>query len=82
MFEKFRGNIDSVDYEDLDNYDDNYDFINHDKYRKNGSIRTFFKEFDRDYYKSIRIDFARKKIITWNILVKEIDTEIYHLKNI
>ena len=82
MFEKFRGNIDSVDYEDLDNYDDNYDFINHDKYRKNGSIRTFFKELDRDYYKSIRIDFARKKIITWNILVKEIDMEIYHLKNI
>ena len=82
MFKKFRGNIDSVDYEDLDNYDDNYDFINDDKYRKNGSIRTFFKEFDRDYYKSIRIDFARKKIITSNILVKEIDIKIYHLKNI
>ena len=25
-FKKFRGNIDSVDYEDLDNYDYNYDF--------------------------------------------------------
>ena len=61
MFKTFRGNIDSVDYEDLDNYDDNYNFINDDKYRKNGSIRTFFKEFDRDYYKSIRIAFTRKK---------------------
>ena len=53
-FKKF--NIDSVDYEDLDNYDDNYDFADDDKYRKIGSIRTLFKEFDRDYYKPIRTD--------------------------
>ena len=61
-FKKF--NIDSVDYEDLDNYDDNYDFADDDKYRKIGSIRTLFKEFDRDYYKPIRTDdgFAGKKI--------------------
>ena len=26
MFKKFHGDIDSVDYEDLDNYDNNYDF--------------------------------------------------------
>ena len=26
-FKKFHGDIDSVDYDDLDNYDDNYDFI-------------------------------------------------------
>ena len=55
-FKKIRGNIDSVDYEDLDNFDYNYDFAADDKYRKFGSIRTLFKEFDRDYYKPIRTD--------------------------
>ena len=29
-FKKFRGNIDSVNYEDLDNYDYNYDFADDD----------------------------------------------------
>ena len=53
-FKKFHGDIDSVDYDDLDNYDDNYDFADDDEYRKIGSIRTLFKEFDRDYYKPIR----------------------------
>ena len=53
---KFRGNIDSVDYEDLDNYDYNYDFADDDKYRKTGSIRALFKELDSDYYKLIRTD--------------------------
>ena len=56
MFKKFRGNIDSVDYEDLDNYDDNYDFAGDDKYRKIGSIRTLFKENEGDYYKPIKTD--------------------------
>ena len=56
MFRKFHGNIDSVDYEDLDNYDYNYDFADDDEYRKIGSIRTLFKELDRDYYKPIRTD--------------------------
>ena len=56
-FKKFHSNnIDSVDYDDLDNYDDNYDFVNDDNYRKIGSIRTLFKEFDRDHYKPIRTD--------------------------
>ena len=41
---KFHGNIDSVDYDDLGNYDDNYDFADDDEYRKIGSIRTLFKE--------------------------------------
>ena len=60
---KFQGNIDSIDYEDLDNYDNNYDFADDDKYRKIGSIRTLFREFDSDYYKPIRTDdgFAGKK---------------------
>ena len=48
MFKKFHGDIDSVDYDDLDNCDYNYDFADDDEYRKIGSIRTLFKEFDRD----------------------------------
>ena len=55
MFKKFHGNI---DYEDLDNYDYNYDFADDDEYRKFGSIRTLFKEFDRDYYKPSDGGFA------------------------
>ena len=30
-FKKFHGDIDSVDYDDLDNYDDNYDFADYDE---------------------------------------------------
>ena len=55
-FKKFYGNIDTVDYEDLDSYDYNYDFADDDEYRKIGSIRTLFKELDRDYYKPVRTD--------------------------
>ena len=58
-FKKFHGDIDSVDYDDLDNYDDNYDFADDDdEYRKIGSIRRLFKKFDRDYYKPIRTDYG------------------------
>ena len=53
---KFLGNIDSVNYEDLDTYDYNYDFADDDEYIKIGSIRTLFKELDRDNYKPIRTD--------------------------
>ena len=83
-FKKFHGNIDSVDYDDLDNYDDNYDFAVDDEYRKIGSIRTLFKEFDRDYYKPIRTDdgFAGRRNNYVNIRVRGIDIKIYHLKNI
>ena len=35
MFKNFHGNIDCVDYDDLDNYDYNYDFADDDKCRKN-----------------------------------------------
>ena len=55
-FKKFHDDIDSAEYDDLDNYDDNYDFADDDEYRTIGSIRTLFKEFDRDYYKPIRTD--------------------------
>ena len=62
-FKKFYSIIDSADYEDLDNYDDNYDFADDDNYRKIGSTRTLFKEFDRGYYKPIKTDngFAVRK---------------------
>ena len=53
MFKRFHGTIDSVDYDDLDNYDYNHDFADDDEYRKKLSIRTLF---DRDYYKPIRTD--------------------------
>ena len=53
MYKRFNGNIDSVDYDDLDNYDYNHDFADDDEYRKKLSIRTLF---DRDYYKPIRTD--------------------------
>ena len=43
IFNKFHGNIDSVDYDDLDNYDYNYDFADNDEYRKIGSIRHYLK---------------------------------------
>ena len=47
--EEIRKNFDELDY--------NYDFSDDDdEYRKIGSIRTLFKEFDRDYYKPIRTD--------------------------
>ena len=39
-FKKFHDNIDAVDYDDLDNYDDNYDFADNDEHRKIGSIRN------------------------------------------
>ena len=48
MFKKFHGDINSVDYDDLDNYDNNYDFADDGEYRKIG------KEFARDYYKPTR----------------------------
>ena len=41
-FKKFHGDIDSVDYDDLDNYDYNYDFADDDEYGKNGSIGILF----------------------------------------
>ena len=59
-FKKFYGDIDTVDYDDLDNYDYNYDDADYDddQYKKIGSIRRLFKGFDRDYYKPIRTDYG------------------------
>ena len=55
MFKKSVDDIDSVDYEELDNYDDDGDGAD-DKYRKIVISRRLFKGFDRDYFKPIRID--------------------------
>ena len=57
-FKKFHGGIDPAEYDDLDNYDYNYDDADDDddEHRKIGSIRRLFKGFDRDYYKTIRTD--------------------------
>ena len=62
-FKKFHGDIDSVDYDDLDNYDDNYDFADDDEYRKIKSVGRLLKGFDRDYYKPIRTndDFVGRR---------------------
>ena len=81
---KFHGNVDSVDYDDLDNCDDNYDFADDDEYRKIGSIKRLFVGFDRDYYKPIQTNdsFDGKKIVAWNIQAEEIDMKIYHQKSI
>ena len=40
--QKFRGNIDSVKYEDFDNYDYNSDIADDEGHRKIGTIRTLF----------------------------------------
>ena len=62
-FKKFHGNIDNVDYEDLNDYDDSYDFADDAEYRKIESIRTLFKDFDKDNYKPITTDdgFAERR---------------------
>ena len=39
-FKTFHPGIDAVDYDDLDNHDDNYHFADDDEYRKIGSVRT------------------------------------------
>ena len=55
MFKKSLDHIDSVDYEELDNYDDDGDGADDGEYRKIVTIRRLFKGFDRDYFKPIRI---------------------------
>ena len=65
---KSRDDIDSVYYEDLDENEDPYGDedpdvdADDDKYRKIGSIRRLFKEFNRDYYKPTVIDRGLDKM--------------------
>ena len=80
----FHGDIDSVDYDDPDNYDESYDFADDDECWKIGSLRTLFKEFDRDYYKPITTDdgLVQEEIITLNIRVEEMEIKTYHQKDV
>ena len=50
-FKKFYCDVDSVDYDDLEIYDNH--FADDDEYRRIGSIRRLFKN---DYYKPIKTD--------------------------
>ena len=43
MFKKFHGDIESIDYDDLDKYDYNYDFVNDNKYRKLEALQHSLK---------------------------------------
>ena len=82
-FKKICGNIYSVNYEYPDNYDYNYDFADDDEYRKIESIRTQFKELDRDYCKPRRTDtgFAGRND-NYIKYTSKADMKIYHLENI
>ena len=51
-FKKFYGDVDGVDYDDLDDYGDD-DFANDDEYKRIGSIRRLFKN---DYYKPAKTE--------------------------
>ena len=54
VFIKLHGDVDSVDYDDLD-YADDDDLADGAEYRRIGSIRRLFRSH-RDYYKPIRTD--------------------------
>ena len=58
-FKKPRNNINTIHYEEL-----NVEDADDDKYRKIGSVRRLFEEFNRDYYKPKVIDRVLKLIIT------------------
>ena len=68
---KFYGDVDSVDYDDLDSYDDN-DYADDDQYQRIGNIRLF----DENYYKPIRTNgsFGGNRIYR----VEGIYMKIYH----
>ena len=56
-FKKPRNNINTIHYEDLNSDKElNLEDADDDKYRKIGSVRRLFEEFNRDYYKPKVID--------------------------
>ena len=84
MLKKFNDDddIDSVYYEDLDNYDgDDFFYPDEDKYRK---IRAVFKRFDIDYYKPMITDrgFDGRENNYIEYMNKGDKYKNYHLKNI
>ena len=56
-FKKPRNNINTINYEDLNNDKElNVEDADDDKYRKIGSVRRLFEESNRDYYKPRVVD--------------------------
>ena len=56
-FKKPHNNNNSIHYEDLDkDKDPDDEDADDDKYRKIGSVRRWFKKFNRDYYKATETD--------------------------
>ena len=56
-FKKSRNNINSIHYEALNSdKEPNVEDVDDDKYKKIGSVRRLFEEFNRDYYKPKVID--------------------------
>ena len=87
MLKKFNDDddIDSVSYEDLDNYDgDDFFYPDEDKYRKIERIRAVFKRFDIDYYKPMITDrgFDGRENNYIEYMNKGDKYKNYHLKNI
>ena len=87
MLKKFNDDddIDSVFYEDLDNYDgDDFFYPDEDKYRKIERIRAVFKRFDIDYYKPMITDrgFDGRENNYIEYMNKGDKYKNYHLKNI
>ena len=88
-FKKFHSGIDTVDYDDLDNYYYNYMMM---VMMMMMMMNTEKLEALEDYLKGLieiitnqekpMMVLQEEKIITSNIRVKEIDTRIYHRKNI
>ena len=64
-FKKPRNNVNTIHYEDLNSDKElNLGDADDDKYRKNGTVRRLFEEYNRDYYKPKElIKVLQKKLI-------------------
>ena len=85
-FKKFHSDIDTVDYDDLDNYDYNYMIVmmtmmNTEKLDVLEDYLKGLTEIIANQEKAMMV-LQEEKIITSIIRVKEIDMRIYHRKNI
>ena len=85
-FKKFHSGIDTVDYDDLDNYDYNYMIVmmtmrNTEKLEALEDYLKGLTEIITNQEKAMMV-LQEEKIITSIIRVKEIDMRIYHRKNI
>ena len=88
-FKKFHSGIDTVDYDDLDNYYYNYMMM---VMMMMMMMNTEKLEALEDYLKGLieiitnqekpMMVLQEEKIITSNIRVKEINMKVYHLNNI